>query len=250
MKFLNKKGSFQRHHYLNNELKQRLEKALNINIHNVEYFEQALIHRSYLQINNSKDIVSNERLEFLGDAVLSLVVADYLFSLHSDVPEGELTKMRSRLVNQTALSNFTKKYQLESFILMSFSARKSVENGSESIGADALEALIGAIYLDTGYRSVKNFIINTLLPGILEDNALEDKNYKSQLLEIIQSLGMSSPTYSVIEESGPDHDKQFLVGVYVNTELFGVGKGKSKKQAEQSAAYEALVTHNYFSNEN
>ena len=205
-----------------------------------EIFEQALTHRSFLQVSNDRNINSNERLEFLGDAVLNLVVADYLFSLHSDLMEGELTKMRSWLVNKNALAIFAKKIELEKYIMLSFSASKSLEKGSESILADALEAIIGAIYLDTGFDSARNFIINSIIPVVMNQNQMVDKNYKSLYLELIQSKGFNSPTYKVLEESGPDHEKNFVVGVYVNDELMGVGEGRSKKQAEQIAAESAL----------
>ena len=226
--------------YLDDNKKAALEKTLEIEIKKKEYFEQALTHRSYLQVVPDKNLLSNERLEFLGDSVLGLVIADYLFSLHVNVMEGELTKMRSWLVNKNTLAIFARHLELDKYLLMSFSAAKALEKGSDNILADALEAVIGAIYLDSGINHARKFIINTILPIITTQNTMVDKNYKSILLEAVQSLGKPAPRYSVIDETGPDHDKEFVVGVIVGDEQMGTGKGKSKKQAEQIAAENAL----------
>jgi ribonuclease-3 len=241
LKFLsNQKGNFPLVGYLNDEKKSELEDILNIQIRSNEIFEQALLHRSYLQVLNDDKILSNERLEFLGDAVLGMVVADYLFSLHTHVPEGELTKMRSWLVNASSLTLCARKLGLEKFIMMSYSAEKSVEHGCNSILADTVEALIGAIYLDSGFESAKNFILNSLLPIQMNHSVMHDNNYKSKLLESVQAEGKESPKYIVLDEVGPDHDKTFTIGVYIENELVATGTGKNKKQAEQSAAQKAL----------
>ncbi len=213
---------------------------MNVQIKSNEIFEQALLHRSYLQVLNNEKVLSNERLEFLGDAVLGMVVADYLFSLHTHVPEGELTKMRSWLVNESSLTLCARKMGLEKFIMMSYSAEKSVENGCNSILADTVEALIGAIYLDSGLDAVKNFIVNSLLPIEMNNSVMQDTNYKSILLESVQAEGKDSPRYLVIDEKGPDHDKIFTIGVYVDEQLIATGTGRNKKQAEQSAAQKAI----------
>ena len=225
---------------MNSDKKSELEDILNIQIKSTEIFEQALIHRSYLQVLNNDNVLSNERLEFLGDAVLGMVVADYLFSLHSHVPEGELTKMRSWLVNATSLTLCAKKMGLEKFIMMSYSAEKSVEQGCNSILADTVESLIGAIYLDSGMDEAKNFIINSLLPIQMNNSVMQDTNYKSILLEKVQAESKESPRYLVLDESGPDHDKTFTIGVYIDNQLIASGLGKNKKQAEQSAAQKAI----------
>ncbi|MFA6572001.1 MAG: ribonuclease III [Bacteroidota bacterium] len=214
-------------------------------IHSVEYFEQALLHRSYLPVLNNPDILSNERLEFLGDSILGLIVSEYLFFLHSNVFEGELTKMRSWLVNKRTLVTCAKKLDLSNFLMLSHSANKSLEYGSESILADALEAIIAAIYLDSGMKATVEFVRNSLFPIMIDKNVMVDTNYKSILLETVQSLGKEAPKYVVLAEEGPDHDKQFEIGVYVNDILCGTGSGKSKKQAEQVAAQDALEKSNY-----
>ncbi len=235
-----RRGYFPAVGFLDAVRKEELEKVLGVTITHVEYFEQALLHRSYLPILQNEGFLSNERLEFLGDSVLGMIVADHLFSMHSGVLEGELTKMRSWLVNRKSLAFCSRKIGLDTFVMMSYSAAKSLEKGSESIIADALEAIIGAIYLDSGLDVAHRFIVNTMLPLLITNSVMVDRNYKSLLLEAVQAVGKSSPCYEVIEESGPDHDKEFLVGCYVDGELYGKGRGKSKKEAEQSAAMQSM----------
>ena len=137
-----------------------------------------------------------------------------------------------------------KKLDLDKFLMMSFSAEKSLIQGSSSILADALEAIIAAIYLDSGLEAARKFVVNSLLPILMSKRVMKDTNYKSILLEEVQALGKESPVYRVLSESGPDHDKEFMVGVYVGDVLMGTGKGKSKKQAEQVAAKDALDKSN------
>lgn len=240
----NRRGYFPAVGFLDAQRKAELEKLLGVQINSVEYFEQAILHRSYLPVLQNDNLLSNERLEFLGDAVLGMIVADYLFSMHSSVLEGELTKMRSWLVNRKSLAFCSRKIGIEPFIMMSYSAARSLEKGSDSILSDALEALIGAIYLDSGLEITRKFIINTMLPILVTNSVMVDRNYKSLLLEAVQASGKQSPSYEVIEESGPDHDKEFLVGCYIDGKLFGSGKGKSKKEAEQSAAMITLKHYN------
>ena len=217
-----------------------LEKALGVKINNPAFFEQALTHRSYLQVLNSANYYSNERLEFLGDAILGMIIADYLFYLHRNVLEGELTKMRSWLVNKKSLSLCAQRLRLHEYMLLSYSASQSLQRGNESILADAVEALIAAVYLDSGFEETKKFIIHTLLPIMMGESMMQDTNFKSILLEYVQAQGRSAPRYVVLEEMGPDHDKEFTVAVFVDNDNLGVGTGKSKKMAEQKAAQVAL----------
>jgi ribonuclease III len=225
---------------LANDKKSELQNILNIHIKKTELFEQALTHRSYLQVLNDVNFNSNERLEFLGDAILGMVVAEHLFSLHLDVPEGELTKMRSWLVNTSSLDICARKLGLEKFLMMSFSAEKSLQQNGSSILADALEAIIAAIFLDSGYQAAKNFIINSLIPIEMSSSVMKDTNFKSILLEKVQALGMKPPVYEVLYETGPDHDKLFTVGVFLNEKMIAKGAGKNKKMAEQNAAKKAI----------
>lgn len=225
--------------FLSSAQKEELEKKLGITIKNIAIFEQALLHRSYLQIITNVRAYSNERLEFLGDSILGMIVAEFLFSEHN-LLEGELTKMRSWLVNKKSLALCGYALELNSYIMMSYSAEKALENGSLSIISDAMEAIIAAIYLDSGIREVRNFILKKLLPVLKNEHIMKDTNFKSKLLEKVQSDGFDFPVYKVLEESGPDHSKEFLVAVYVNEKLIATGNGRSKKNAEQAAAKNAI----------
>jgi ribonuclease-3 len=226
--------------FLEVQLKDELESRLGISIDNIGIFEQALTHRSYLQVLNHGKFCSNERLEFLGDAVLNMIVTDYLFANHINEAEGSLTKLRSMMVNRYALACCAKELELEKFIRISHGAEKNLKNGSDSIMSDCVEAVIAAIYLDSGYNAATDFVVKVLIPIIINASMLEDHNYKSRLLESVQKFGKKAPVYEVLEETGPPHNKEFYIGVVVDGEIKGKGKGKSKKEAEQKAAYEAL----------
>ncbi|MFN4768736.1 MAG: ribonuclease III [Candidatus Kapaibacterium sp.] len=216
------------------------EAKIGVTISKPQYFEQALTHRSYLQVKANPLRFSNERLEFLGDAILGMIVAEYLFDHHGEVQEGELTKMRSWLVNKKSLALCARKLHLEHFMLLSFSANQSLNKGNESILADCLEAVLAAIYLDSGLSVARQFVEDTLMPIMISESLMQDTNFKSILLEYVQAQGNYSPRYAVVEETGPDHDKQFTVAVYVGDDCLGIGTGKNKKEAEQNAAKKAL----------
>ena len=219
---------------------KKLEKLTGSPINDSSYYLQALMHRSYLEQNEEYD-VSNERLEFLGDSVLSLIVAEYLFDEFPEKDEGFLTKVRAKIVNRLALADAAEKINLGEFLLVSKNISNSFANGSKTILSDALEALIGAVYLDNGLDSAKIFIQKILIqPNLKEGLYLIDENYKSQLLEFAQANKMESPTYNVIKEEGPQHNRLFTVKVSIGDTDYGVGKGKNKKSAEQKAAQEAL----------
>ena len=219
---------------------KKLEKLTGSPINDSSYYLQALMHRSYLEQNEEYD-VSNERLEFLGDSILSLIVAEYLFDEFPEKDEGFLTKVRAKIVNRLALADAAEKINLAEFLLVSKNISNSFANGSKTILSDALEALIGAVYLDNGLDSAKKFIQKILIqPNLKEGLYLIDENYKSQLLEFAQANKMESPTYNVIKEEGPQHNRLFTVKVSIGDTDYGVGKGKNKKSAEQKAAQEAL----------
>ncbi|GBD04501.1 Ribonuclease 3 [bacterium HR20] len=222
------------------ERRHALEAVLGVDIRSPALYEEALTHRSYLQVKNDPSVQSNERLEFLGDAILGMVIAEYLFHHHEDVAEGELTKMRSWLVNKRSLALCARKLDLDKFLLMSYSAANALAKGNDSVLADAVEALIAAVYLDHGFDKARSFIEERLLPLMLEERVMHDTNFKSLLLEYVQARGYSAPRYRVVEESGPDHEKQFTVAVYVGSASVGIGSGRSKKEAEQNAARQAL----------
>jgi ribonuclease-3 len=226
--------------FFREERKKQIQEKLGISIKNQNYFDEALIHRSYLHLLPKGLYQSNERLEFLGDSVLGFIVTEYLFHKYPNLPEGELTKIRSWLVNKHSLSVVAKKLEIDKLLLISFSTAKTLDRSGETILSDALEAIIAAIYLDSGYNAVKKFVTQTLIPLLKEEDVLQDKNYKSILMETVQAEGKSAPTYEVLEEEGPPHDKTFRVGVYVDNILLATGTGRSKKEAEQNAAKNAL----------
>jgi len=219
----------------------RLARVLQYEIRDKRVFYEALSHRSYLQVSNHGDMLSNERLEFLGDSVLNLVVGEYLFNNMAGANEGDLTVIRSRLVNRKALNQIAHDLGLMNFILMSPGAAQVSERGLETILSDAYEAIIGALYVDGGYREAEKFIERSLLAslrrGVLK---VEDENFKSQLLERAQACGHGIPRYVTVSETGPDHDRTFTVEVFIGNESYGKGSGKNKKTAEQCAARQAL----------
>jgi ribonuclease III len=220
---------------------RRLEQLLGYSIRDRRLFFQALSHRSFLQVSGFENAPSNERLEFLGDAVLNLAAAEYLYRHHQGAAEGELTKIRSRLVNRKALGAYARELHLAEFILMSPSAFQVAEKGMETILADAYEAIIGAIFLDRGPDHAKRFVERTILKA-LEQGIVktEDENFKSQLLEQSQADGLGVPKYITVSEAGPDHDRTFTVEVFIGKISYGAGSGKNKKDAEQAAAEKAL----------
>lgn len=218
----------------------RLETLIGCNIKNKTYFTQALVHRSYLE-DSDEQTVSNERLEFLGDSVLNLIVAEYLFAYFPEKDEGFLTKVRAKVVNRTALAGAAEDINLAEFILLGRNLSQSFINGSKTVLSDAYEALVGAIYLDSGIDNAKNFINKTLIEKIVrEGELLIDENFKSQLLEYAQANKMEIPSYIVINEEGPQHNRTFTVKVLISGKEYGIGTGKNKKSAEQNAAKVAM----------
>ncbi len=235
-----KEKMFPRVGFLDDKKKSALEKTLGVKISNIAYYEQALTHRSYLQVVSIPNLISNERLEFLGDSILGAVVAEYLFYNYIQDQEGELTKMRSWLVNRKSLALCARHLHLENFLMVSFSAGQSLQKGNETMLADAIESVIAAMYLDSGIENAEKFIIQSMLPIMMNEQLMKDTNFKSILLELVQSEGKEAPKYLVTKEFGPDHDKEFIVAVQVSGEVLGSGTGKNKKQAEQLAAKDAL----------
>lgn len=202
----------------------------------------AITHRSYLNENRDAKQPHNERLEFLGDAVLELVVTDFLFNRFTDKPEGELTAIRAALVNTNSLSGISGELGIGQFLLMSKGETKDEGRARQYILANVFEACIGAIYLDQGYDAAKNFISRHLLPRtdeIVAKRLWQDA--KSRFQELAQENVSITPTYTTIEQTGPDHDRIFTVGVFLKDEKIAEGAGRSKQEAEQSAAEAAIV---------
>ena len=216
------------------------QKILGVKFKVVELLERAFIHRSYLNEHPKSGLEHNERLEFLGDAVLELVVTDYLYK-HFANPEGELTNYRSALVKTESLSDVAAKLGVSGYLKLSRGESKGNERSRALISANCIEAIIGAIYLDQGYNAASKFIHDQIiakLPEILEEGSYLDP--KSKFQELAQDKEGVTPSYKVIKESGPDHDKIFEVGAYLTGRLMGKGKGSSKQVAQLAAAADAL----------
>jgi ribonuclease-3 len=217
-----------------------LEEKIGVEFKDKDLLLTALTHRSYLNENPSWRLEHNERLEFLGDAVLELVVTDHLYANYPN-PEGELTNWRAAIVNAVILSDMTKAFDLNDFMLLSRGEAKDTGRARQYILANAIEALIGAIYLDQGYEKAKEFIgrfILSELPRIIEQRLYRDA--KSLFQEKAQDKVGITPNYEVINEWGPDHARNFRVGVYLGKELVAEGEGPSKQDAQQKAAEAAL----------
>ncbi|MFH1508638.1 MAG: ribonuclease III [bacterium] len=207
---------------------------------NIDLLQQALVHRSYINEHPDFKFDHNERLEFLGDAVLELVVTEYLYKNH-DNPEGELTNWRAALVNTKMLSQKSAELGVNDYLFLSKGESKDNGRAREMILANTFEAIIGAYYLDQGYVVAEKFITNTVLaelPNVLANELYRDP--KSNLQEIIQESVGVTPHYKVLEEEGPDHDKKFLVGVFVDKKEIGRGEGSNKQEAQIEAAKQAL----------
>lgn len=218
-----------------------LEKKLNINFSNKELLTQAFIHRSYLNENPQMDLGNNERLEFLGDAVLELVVTQHLYVNYPQESEGKLTSWRAALVNTKTISAASGRIGFGDFLLLSKGEAKEEGKSRQYILANTFEAFIGSLYLDQGYGACKNFITGNLLvelPRIIKNELYKDA--KSRFQEVAQEKVKVTPTYQVLEEQGPDHAKFFLVGVYLGDELIAKGGGYSKQEAEEETAKIAL----------
>lgn len=219
---------------------KELEASLGISFKSPRLLESAITHRSYLNENRRLRIEHNERLEFLGDAVLELVVTEHLYKNYED-PEGVLTNWRSALVKTESLNSAAQSLGLERFIRLSRGEARGSARAKHQIMANAFEAIIGAVYLDQGYQAAKRFIAKHILkslPDIIKTGAWQDA--KTKLQELVQEKEGFTPIYKVISESGPDHDKRFSVGVYVKKQLRGKGNGSSKQAAQQAAAEQAL----------
>ncbi len=206
-------------------------------------YRRALTHRSLLRGEPDQHLKSNERLEFLGDALIDLAVSDALYERFSDEDEGYLTRLRARLVSGPALAQYARRMDLGSHLRMSENAAQGEGRDNPNILADAFEALAGALYLDRDYAAAAQFVHDRALdPFDLEDVAARDKNYKSQLLERMQAEGRSQPTYRVVREEGPSHDKTFTVEAVVGDTAYAQGTAGNKQQAEQEAARRTLET--------
>ncbi len=225
---------------LEQSLKQFAQK-LGYTFHNISLLNESLTHSSYANENKKKNIRYNERLEFLGDAVLSVIISDYLYNRLKRTPEGELTKIRASIVCEASLAQCSIILNVGKYLLLGKGEETTGGRDRVSILADAFEAIIGAIYLDGGLEEAKKFVLNNLESTI--EAAIHGKifqDYKTQLQEIIQGDNCQKIVYEIINEEGPDHSKVFHVQVKIGNKVLGKGSGKSKKEAEQNAAKIAL----------
>ena len=216
-----------------------LEENLRYEFKNKKLPINALTHSSYA--NDARDgVSSNERLEFLGDSVLSIVVSEYIYKEFNNLPEGELTKLRASLVCEKSLCQFSRELELGKYLRLGKGEDKGGGRERDSILADAFEAVLAAMYLDGGFNVAKNHVMRFIKNELKHTDDEVFKDYKTALQEIIQKNPEESVTYILTKETGPDHDKVFEVEVRLNSNTIGKGIGKNKKQAEQSAAKEAL----------
>ena len=216
-----------------------LEKKIDYTFLNKNLLKQALTHSSYANEQKIRKNGDYERLEFLGDAVLEMISSEFLFKENPEMPEGKLTKLRSSLVCEPALAQCAKEIDLGSYMLLGKGEEATGGRFRESITSDVMEALIGALYLDGGYEVARNFIYKNILSDI--ENRILFYDSKTVLQEIIQTKPNQKLVYELIDEIGPDHNKKFVVEAILNGEKVGFGEGKTKKAAEQKAAYEAIL---------
>ena len=216
--------------------------TIGVTFENPDLLLQAFVHRSYLNENPKFRLSHNERLEFLGDAVLELAVTEVLFAEYPDKPEGELTSLRAALVNAKMLSEIAEHIGMNDYLMMSKGEARDMGRARMVLLANAIEAVIGALYLDKGYQAAKDFIAKYILvrlPEVIERKLFRDP--KSLFQEFAQDKVGITPSYQVIKEWGPDHARQFVVGVYLKDELVAEGEGHSKQTAEVAAAEKALL---------
>jgi ribonuclease III len=219
----------------------QFENRTGITFKDKDLLMQAFLHRSYLNENKGLKMDHNERLEFLGDAVLELVVTEYLYSKYPKKPEGDLTSYRAALVNTSTLSAVATGLSMNDYLLLSKGEAKDTGRARQYILANTFESFVGALYLDQGYEKAKDFIAQNLFP--LTDEIVEKglwQDAKSRFQEIAQEKESTTPQYKTVQEIGPDHAKNFVVGVYLDEKEIGKGEGKSKQEAEQAAAQNAL----------
>lgn len=228
----------------------KLQELLGVQFADITHLLSAITHRSYLNEHKEATWDHNERLEFLGDAVLELVVTDYLFRKYTEKPEGELTAVRASLVNTVSLAVASEQLGVNEYLLMSKGEAKDIGRARQYILANAFEACIGAIYMDQGYEVAQAFIAQRLFARtdeIVKKRLWQDA--KSRFQELAQEHASVTPSYETIGQEGPDHDRVFTVGAYLRGELIAEGKGRAKQEAEQQAAERAITAKGWESEE-
>ena len=225
---------------------EKFAETIGVTFNDIALLREAFTHRPYLNEHRGTNMKHNERLEFLGDAVLELVMTEYLYAEYPDEPEGRLTAYRSALVNTNSIARAATDWNMNEYLLLSRGEAKDVGRARQYILANTFESVIGAIFLDQGYDSAKDFIARSLfnrLEEVVGKRTWQDS--KSRFQEEAQERTSITPNYVVLKETGPDHDKRFEVGVYIGNELVASGVGASKQDAEQAAALSALEKKNW-----
>jgi ribonuclease-3 len=218
-----------------------LQQRLNIHFRHIALLKQAFTHTSYVNEQRGPRLADNERLEFLGDAVLQLTVSEYLYRLYPNSPEGELTRLRASIVCEPSLVRFAEALEFGQVVLLGKGEEQTGGRTRPSLLADAFEAFLGALYLDQGLDSVRVFLDSHLFSKLPTNGQAPLKDFKTELQEKVQHLSMGVLDYRIVEERGPAHDREFVAIVVIGKQRLGKGIGRSKKEAEQQAASEALV---------
>lgn len=225
---------------MKNDVFDELQLKLQLKFKKVKLLRQAFTHTSYVNEHKRGSVQDNERLEFLGDAVLQLLVSEYLFKTYAKRPEGELTRMRASVVCEPSLAYFAERIELGKYVLLGRGEEQLGGRYRQALLADLFESFIGALYLDAGIEATKLFLEEHMFPFIESNNfGLLMKDAKSKLQERAQHIGLGAIEYRIVEERGPAHDREFVIEVYLDNNCYGVGIGRSKKEAEQRAAAEA-----------
>ena len=225
---------------MDNQLQTMLKENFGIVFKNVSLLEQAFTHSSYVNEHRNLNLADNERLEFLGDAVLELLVSRYLYRQYPDLPEGKLTKMRASIVREESLAAFAKECDFDKAIKLGKGEENSGGRTRPSLLCDLFEAFLGALYLDQDLETVKAFIQKVIFPKVAAGAFSHEMDYKTRLQEVLQKGGDVQIDYRLVKEEGPAHERIFWTEVYCDDRLIGKGQGKSKKLAEQAAANNAL----------
>lgn len=219
---------------------KKLEETIGYAFKNEELLRRALTHSSYANEHALGHSECNERLEFLGDSILGFIVAEYLYAGFPELPEGEMTRLRAQLVCESSLAAAAGQFELGEHILLGRGEKNNGGSTRPSIVSDAFEALLAAIYLDGGIEPAKSHVFKYLLRDIRNVPRRQNQDYKTMLQELVQGRGTDAPTYRIVSESGPDHNKNFVAQVMYRGAVAGEGSGKSKKEAEQAAAKAAI----------
>ncbi|MDP5273408.1 ribonuclease III [Chengkuizengella axinellae] len=229
---------------MNQDLKQ-LQTKLDIYFKNQKLLKQAFTHSSYVNEHRLSKYEDNERLEFLGDAVLELTISEYLFQTYRRLPEGELTKLRASIVCEPSLEKFASALDFGAYAFLGKGEELTGGRARPALLADLFESFMGALFLDQGLEAVKSFLEKYIFPKLSSEGKPQLKDYKTQLQEFTQQHNMGVIKYRIVDESGPAHERLFVSEVSMNDTSLGQGKGRSKKEAEQQAASKALIKLNY-----